>query len=141
VVAQVILVYNFGYVVTQVTDGVKVSVETFYQPEYSRPAVNEYMFAYRIRIENRSLHTVKLLSRHWFITDSASAGREVEGAGVVGKQPVIEPGASHTYVSGCQLNSEIGRMSGTYTMQRVMDGKEITVNIPAFDLVAPFKMN
>jgi ApaG protein len=127
--------------ITQVTEGVKVSVETFYQPEYSRPTVNEYMFAYRITIENRSLHTVKLLSRHWRITDSATANREVEGEGVVGKQPVIEPGASHTYVSGCQLNSEIGRMAGTYTMERVMDGKKLTVTIPSFDLVAPFKMN
>lgn len=118
-----------------------MTVETFYQPEYSRPSVNEYMFAYRITIENRSLHTVKLLSRHWFITDSANANREVQGDGVVGKQPVIEPGGAHTYVSGCQLNSEIGRMAGTYTMERVMDGRKFTVSIPAFDLVAPFKMN
>lgn len=127
--------------ITQVTEGVKVTVETFYQPEYSRPSVNEYMFAYRITIENRSLHTVKLLNRHWYITDSATANREVEGEGVVGKQPVIEPGASHSYVSGCQLSSEIGRMAGTYTMERVMDRKKITVSIPAFDLIAPFRMN
>jgi ApaG protein len=127
--------------ITQVTEGVKVTVETFYQPEYSRPSVNEYMFAYRITIENRSLHTVKLLNRHWYITDSATANREVEGEGVVGKQPVIEPGSSHSYVSGCQLSSEIGRMAGTYTMERVIDRKKITVSIPAFDLVAPFRLN
>jgi len=127
--------------VTHVTEGVKVTVETFYQPEYSRPNVNEYMFSYRITIENRSLHTVKLLKRHWYITDTATSNREVEGDGVVGKQPVLEPGAIHQYVSGCQLGSEIGRMRGTYTMQRVMDRKEFEVQIPPFELITPGKMN
>lgn len=127
--------------VTEVTQGVQITVEAFYQPEYSRPSVNEYMFAYRVTIENRSLQTVKLLRRHWYITDAARANREVEGEGVIGKQPVIEPGATHKYISGCQLSSDIGRMHGTYTMQKINGGRRFEVNIPAFQLIAPFKLN
>jgi ApaG protein len=127
--------------ITKITEGVKISVETFYQDEYSQPLNNEFMFAYRITIENGSDRTVKLLRRHWYIFDSCGITREVEGEGVVGLQPVIEPGKSHQYVSGSHLKTEMGCMHGTYLMERMVDGKQFYVNIPEFQLVAPFKLN
>jgi ApaG protein len=127
--------------ITHITEGVKISVETFYQPDYSQPLNGEYMFAYRIIIQNESEFTVKLLRRHWHIFDSNGALREVEGEGVIGQQPVIEPQQSHQYVSGCHLKTEMGKMHGTYLMERIIDGKFFYVNIPEFQLTAPFKLN
>jgi ApaG protein len=127
--------------ITNVTEGVKISVETFYQPDYSQPMNSEYMFAYRIIIQNESEFTVKLLRRHWYINDSNGALREVEGEGVIGQQPVIEPQQSHQYVSGCHLKTEMGKMHGTYLMERIIDGKFFYVTIPEFQLIAPFKLN
>ena len=127
--------------VAQITDGVKVSVETIYQPEYSNPSNEHFMFAYRIQIENLSPYTVQLMSRHWHIFDSNGSRREVEGEGVVGQQPVISPGEIHEYVSGCNLQTDMGTMHGSYEMRRMLDDERITVNIPKFDLIAPFKLN
>ena len=126
--------------VTSITEGVKVSVETYYYPEHSIPHNREYVFAYRITIENRSPHTIQLLNRHWFIYDSFIR-REVKGAGVIGQQPVLEPGESHQYISGCNLTTEIGKMFGAFTMTRVHDGSRFLVNIPAFLMVVPHKLN
>lgn len=127
--------------VTEITEGVKVTVHTAYQAEYSSPSHSHFVFTYKIKIENHSQQTVQLLKRHWFIHDSQSIVREVEGEGVVGLQPVLEPGESHEYVSGCNLKTELGKMHGTYLMERVVDGKQFKVNIPAFTLVAPYKLN
>lgn len=127
--------------VQQVTNGVSVSVETFYQTAQSNPLNSEYLFAYRITIENLSGVPVQLLTRHWYIVDSNGSNREVEGEGVVGEQPMIEPGESYQYVSAANLQSEIGKMYGTYNMVSLYDKKGFTVNIPEFQLVAPFKMN
>src|SRR4029077_17386143 len=126
---------------TSVTNGVRVNVETFYQPEYSQPMNHEFMFAYRITIKNESDYTVKLLRRNWEVVDSNGITREVEGEGVIGQQPVIEPGQVHQYVSGSHLRTEIGKMYGFYTMERVIDGKLFKVTIPEFQLLAPFKQN
>ncbi|GIV33958.1 MAG: Co2+/Mg2+ efflux protein ApaG [Chitinophagales bacterium] len=127
--------------ITHVTHGIRISVETFYQQDYSNPVNWEYMFAYRITIENTSSFTVKLLKRYWKIFDSIGELKEIEGVGVVGKQPILKPGESHQYVSGCSLRSEVGRMSGNYLMQRLDDGKLFRVIIPEFELVAPLKLN
>ncbi|EKB47150.1 MULTISPECIES: Co2+/Mg2+ efflux protein ApaG [Cytophagales] len=127
--------------VSEVTQGVKVSVETEYQPEYSSPGQMHFVFTYRITIENNSQYTVQLLRRQWFIHDANNTNREVEGEGVVGQQPVLEAGQSHTYVSGCNLKSGIGKMFGTYLMERVLDGKKFRVKIPEFTMIAPFKLN
>ncbi len=127
--------------VAQITDGVKVSVETTYQPEYSNPANEHFMFAYRIEIENLSGYSIQLLRRHWNIFDSNGSHREVEGEGVVGQQPIIEPGEIHEYVSGCNLQTDMGTMHGTYEMVRLVDNETFFVNIPKFDLIAPFKLN
>jgi ApaG protein len=127
--------------VTEITAGVKVSVETFFQPAHSDVLQSTYIFAYRISIENDSEYAIKLLRRHWHITDAYSFKREVEGEGVVGEQPVIEPGSKYQYVSGCDLKTEIGRMHGTYEMERQTDGRLFEVKIPMFEMVAPFKLN
>lgn len=130
--------------VTEITKGVRVSVETFYQDDYSNPVAGEFIFAYRVTIENASEHTLKLLGRHWYIYDTAlppGTFREVEGEGVVGQQPVLAPMQTYQYVSGCNLKSEIGRMHGTYTMERVGDSKLLEVIIPEFELVATLKLN
>ena len=127
--------------ITQITNNVQVSVETYYQPGQSNPLSHEFMFAYRIVIDNFSNRSVRLLNRHWYIFDSCGIHREVQGEGVIGKRPLIEPSGSYEYVSGCNLRSEIGRMHGTYLMQRPSDGGCFTVIIPKFLLIAPFKLS
>ena len=127
--------------VSKVTEGVKVSVESFFQPDYSNPVNGEYMFAYRVTIENNNTYPVKLLRRHWYIFDSNADQREVEGEGVVGVQPQINPGDQYQYISGCNLRTEMGKMYGTYQMQNLADKQDFEVNIPVFHMVVPFKMN
>ena len=127
--------------VSKISEGVKISVETFYQQDYSNPLQSEFMFAYRITIENHNNYPVKLLSRHWYILDSNGEHREVEGEGVVGMQPVISPGEEYQYISGCNLHTEMGRMHGTYLMENLHTKQLFEVNIPAFEMIAPFKYN
>ncbi len=127
--------------VTAITEGIKIIVENNYQPEYSSPAHFHFVFTYKIRIENHSDYTIQLKRRHWFIHDANNSLKEVEGEGVIGQQPVLEPGQIHEYVSGCNLRSGIGRMYGTYQMERIVDGKKLTVRIPEFTLIVPFLQN
>lgn len=127
--------------VTEITQGVKVSVETEYQPSYSSPSQFHYVFTYRITIENQSEYTIQLLRRHWKISDAGFNQRDVEGEGVVGQQPVLEPGQIHQYVSGCNLKSGIGKMVGTYQMERIVDGVKFEVAIPEFTMIAPIRLN
>lgn len=127
--------------VTAITDGVKISVETIYQDEHSNPANEHYMFAYRIEVENLSAHAIQLMRRKWFIFDSNGTIREVEGEGVVGVQPVIKPGDSYSYVSGCNLKTDIGSMRGSYTMHNLVIEKSFKVDIPEFQLIVPYKLN
>lgn len=126
---------------TTTTQGVTVSVTTNYLPDYSSPGQEHYVFAYKIDIRNDSEYTVKLLRRHWYIYDANGVVREVEGEGVVGQQPVLEPGDSHQYVSGCNLKTGLGKMRCTYQMERLADGREFTVEIPEFTLVVPYRLN
>lgn len=127
--------------ITATTEGVKVSVATEYQPQYSSAAQTHYVFTYRIRIENNSENTVQLLRRHWTIFDSNGTIREVEGEGVVGLQPVLEPGEAHEYVSGCNLKTTMGKMTGTYLMERIIDGNRFRVAVPEFTMVVPYRLN
>ena len=127
--------------VSKVTEGVKISVEQFYQPEYSNPVMGEYMFAYRVTIENNNSFAVQLLKRHWWIVDSNADNREVEGDGVIGVQPVITPGEKYQYISGSNLKSELGVMTGTYLMENLVSKQRFEVKIPAFQMEAPFKRN
>ncbi len=123
------------------TEGIKVSVLTLYQPEYSNPFEEHFVYSYKIAIENHSDYTIQLMRRHWLIFDSNGTMREVEGEGVIGQQPVLEPGEVHEYVSGCNLRTSMGKMVGTYTMERMVDGKRFKVEIPEFVMIPPFKLN
>jgi ApaG protein len=127
--------------ISKISEGVEISVESFYQADYSNPSNNEFMFAYRITIENHNNYSIKLLRRRWNIFDSNGENRDVEGEGVVGVQPVLQAGKQFQYVSGCNLRSEMGRMSGNYEMENLNTKKVFQVNIPPFDLIAPLKMN
>lgn len=125
---------------TRITNGIKISVETFYQAEYSRPMEGKFIFAYRITIENMGAQTAQLMRRHWYIYDSNGTVREVEGEGVIGVQPILTPQATHQYVSWCHLFSDVGKMSGYYSFVR-QDGEMFKVDIPEFSMCTPFKMN
>ncbi|WP_341225590.1 Co2+/Mg2+ efflux protein ApaG [uncultured Arcticibacterium sp.] len=127
--------------VTAVTEGIKVSVKTKYQPYYSSVRQMNFVFAYEISIENNSQYTIQLLKRHWHIVDANGYKREVKGDGVIGVQPIIEPGQNHKYVSGCNLTTMLGKMYGTFLMERQLDGKRIEVDIPEFNLMTPFSQN
>jgi len=125
----------------KITNGVNVSVESFYQPEYSNPITHEFMFAYRITIKNNNSFPIRLLRRQWYIFDSNASHREVEGDGVVGVQPLIKPGEQYQYVSGCNLKTEYGKMHGFYVLENFNSKLQFQVKIPTFEMVVPFKMN
>jgi ApaG protein len=127
--------------VSQISKGIKISVETYYQPENSNPVNGEFMFAYRITIENNNDFPIQLLRRHWFIYDSNGTVREVEGEGVVGVQPIIPTGKSYQYISGCNLKSEIGKMHGTYLVQNMHTKQLFDAEIPSFQMTTGFKLN
>lgn len=118
------------------TQGVVVRVAVSYLPEQSEPHRGRWFWAYHIRIENEGTQTVQLLTRHWVITDGRGARHSVEGEGVVGEQPLIEPGASYDYVSGCPLTTPTGAMQGSYRMVGA-DGESFDAAIPKFALTAP----
>ena len=126
---------------SKISGGVKVSVETFYQPEYSNPMNSEFMFAYRITLENHNPFPIKLHRRNWHIFDSNGSHREVEGEGVVGVQPTIETGESYQYVSGCNLRTEMGKMNGSYQMENLNNKAMFQVDIPSFEMIVPMKNN
>lgn len=124
-----------------VTYGIEISVQTRYYSPQSDPHRNQYFFVYEITITNKSEFTVQLLKRHWDITDGFGEKREVDGDGVVGETPVLEPGESFSYNSGCDFATEIGKMSGYYVMQKQMDQSEFNVLIPEFIMMIPAKLN
>ncbi|UJP64494.1 Co2+/Mg2+ efflux protein ApaG [Mongoliitalea daihaiensis] len=122
--------------VSATTEGVQVTVETTYQADFSNPQQHHFVFTYKVTIENKSDSTVKLLKRHWEIHDAGDQLKIVQGDGVVGRKPTLEPGQLHEYVSGCNLKSGLGKMSGTYLMEVIKTGKLIEVEIPEFQLIA-----
>lgn len=131
---------------TQITQGIKISIKTF--PLDANPLSNpfgaqpeKYFFSYRIKIENLSRDTVQLLKRHWEIFDSSCDYKEVSGDGVVGAKPVLKPGDVYEYESFCGFVTEIGKMKGSYLMERKSDGKLFTVSVPVFEMYMPFRMN
>jgi len=119
-----------------ITDGITVRVAVNFLPEQSRIEAGKWFWVYHIRIENDSAHTVQLLTRHWRIKDGRGEVNHVDGDGVVGEQPVLQPGQAHDYVSGCPLTTPTGSMEGHYTFRRD-DGVTITADIPFFPLSAP----
>ncbi|WP_338467788.1 Co2+/Mg2+ efflux protein ApaG [Novosphingobium sp. ZN18A2] len=118
------------------THGVTVRVAVNFLPEQSRVEAGKWFWVYHIRIENASDEAFTLVTRHWRITDGRGVVNFVDGEGVVGDQPRLEPGESHDYVSGCPLGTSHGSMEGHYTMRRD-DGSLFEVAIPFFPLAAP----
>ncbi len=118
------------------TQEISVSVEPIYLEDQSSPEDSQFMWAYHVRIDNKGAQSVQVLSRYWRITDSIGRIQEVRGAGVVGEQPVIEPGGSYEYTSGTPLPTPSGIMLGTYGV-RTADGQEFDIEIPAFSLDSP----
>lgn len=115
---------------------VDVSVETRFLAEQSQPEHNRFAFAYTITVQNNGDLPAKLLSRHWVITDGDGQVEEVRGDGVVGQQPLIQPGQSHTYTSGTVMTTKVGNMQGTYQML-AEDGKRFDAVIAPFRLAVP----
>ena len=126
---------------TFITKGIRISVAPTYRPEQSSPEEEKYVFSYEIIIENRSPQVVQLRRRHWFIFDSVGVRREVEGEGVVGEQPTLKPGEKFKYQSWCPLVSGVGKMHGTFLMEREDTGEHFKVHIPEFHLIFPIRMN
>ena len=119
-----------------VTRNIEVTVSPRFLPERSSTAESRYFWAYTIEISNRSDTTVQLKTRHWRITDAVGQLQEVRGPGVVGEEPVLEPGASFTYTSGVPLPTPSGFMAGTYGMI-TPEGERFEIEIPAFSLDSP----
>ena len=122
-----------------VTQGVAVTVSSRYIAEQSSPADRRYVFAYTVRIENAGARPTQLRSRHWVITDGAGKVEEVKGPGVIGKQPLLEPGEAFEYTSGCVLRTAHGTMHGTYQMTSDDGGFDAT--IAPFALALPHSLN
>ncbi len=123
-----------------VTRGVRVRVKSQFSPERSSPAARQWFFLYTVTITNEGTETVQLVTRHWIITDGDGQVEEVRGPGVVGQQPVLRPGESFTYTSGCPLSTAIGTMEGTYQMV-TPDGDAFDAEIAAFILSEPYTVH
>ncbi|WP_107038822.1 Co2+/Mg2+ efflux protein ApaG [Brumimicrobium mesophilum] len=128
-----------------ITKGIKITVNALFRSDLTQLDKNLYFFNYSIKIENLSHNRVQLISRHWKIMDSLAPTRIVEGQGVIGEQPTLEPGETHIYTSGCDLSSGIGFMEGYYNFVTINDQGEQTstfkVNVPRFILEYNGKLN
>lgn len=118
------------------TEDITVRVAVNFMAEQSEPETGRWFWVYHIRLENGSDDTVQLLSRHWRITDGRGMVNHIDGEGVVGESPVLAPGDTHDYVSGCPLTTPHGTMEGFYTFAR-RNGEPLEVRIPFFPLSAP----
>ncbi|WP_298549114.1 Co2+/Mg2+ efflux protein ApaG [uncultured Aquimarina sp.] len=127
--------------VEQITRGIKISVDTTFEGTFFKNYKIHFAFGYRITIENQSKDSVQLTSRFWEIKDALSSTEIVEGEGVIGKKPVLKPGESHTYNSGCLLSSPFGAMKGHYNMVNFTSTRKFKVIIPSFKLSSPFALN
>lgn len=127
------------------TAPVNVAAKSIYEPSYSKPLENIYVFSYLIKIKNEGKRQVQLMSRQWVITDAAGQARIVEGEGVVGQQPVIQPGQTYEYTSWLQLETPMGAMEGHYVMEEQTSGQQRRVvflaNIPKMIHIAPELLN
>jgi len=123
-----------------VTRGVRVRVYSEYAPERSQPSKNQWFFLYTITIANEGTGSVQLLTRHWVITDATGHVEEVRGPGVVGKQPILKPGESFEYTSGCPLTTPFGTMEGTYQMVDEK-GDRFDAAIAPFTLSEPYTVH
>jgi len=122
---------------SDVTEDIRVSVQSYFLDEQSNPSEGQFVWAYRIQIENEGKGSVRLLNRHWIITDGDGSTKEVIGEGVIGEQPLIEPGARFIYTSGSPLCYPSGFMHGSYEMEDT-SGRCFKVTVPAFSLDSPY---
>lgn len=127
--------------VTQITRGIKISVLTSFEGTFFKNYKMHFAFSYEITIENHSKDSVQLISRHWEIFDSLKDLEVVDGEGVVGKKPVLKPGETHSYSSGCLLSSPFGAMKGYFNMVNFTSTRNFRVIVPTFRLSAPFAIN
>lgn len=127
--------------VTQITRGIKISVTTSFEGTYFKNHKIHFAFSYEITIENHSKDSVQLISRHWEIFDSLNDVEVVDGEGVVGKKPVLKPGETHTYNSGCLLSSPFGAMRGYFNIINFTSTRNFKVIVPTFKLSAAFALN
>jgi len=127
--------------VQQITSGIKISVVTTFEGSFYKNYKIQYAFGYTVTIENQSKDSVQLNARHWEILDALNNLEIVSGEGVIGKKPVLKPGESHTYTSGCLLSSPFGAMHGHFNMVNFTTTKKFKVTIPSFKLSAPFAIN
>lgn len=127
--------------VQQVTRGIKISVVTTYEGSFYKNYKIQYAFGYTVTITNQSKDSVQLNARHWKILDALNNVETFSGEGVIGKKPVIQPGESYTYNSGCLLTSPFGAMQGHYSMVNFTTTKKFKVTIPTFKLSAHFAVN
>lgn len=135
-------IWHHTYMFTSdaVTRGIKVHVESEYAPDRSQPSQNQWFFLYTITITNEGGETAQLVTRHWIITDGTGRVEEVRGDGVVGRQPVLAPGESFTYTSGCPLQTPFGVMEGTYQMV-TQGGERFDAKIAPFTLSEPYTVH
>lgn len=124
-----------------ITRGVRVIVTPEYLPEQSLPDADRWLFAYHVVLRNEGRETVQLLNRHWVITNGEGEVDEVRGAGVIGQQPELEPGAEFHYTSGCPLDTPVGTMHGEYEMRLVATGETFEAHIAPFRLAVPAALN
>ena len=124
-----------------VSEEINVEVVTRFQPEYSKPKENQYLFAYQITITNHNSFPVQLLSRKWMIKEASGKQTIVNGEGVVGKMPILQPGESFQYVSCCPLESPIGTMEGHYKFINLDNEEQFISLIPKFSLLYPYVLN
>ncbi|WP_031428129.1 Co2+/Mg2+ efflux protein ApaG [Flavimarina sp. Hel_I_48] len=127
--------------VEQITKGIRISVTSHFEGTFYKEQQINFAFGYNITIENQSPHSVQLLSRHWEILDALNIMEIVDGKGVIGQQPILQPGELHTYSSGCLLSAPFGAMRGYYTMTNFTTGNTFKVRIPTFKLHSPFALN
>ncbi len=125
------------YTSDAVTRSIRVHVTARYSPQHSDPTQKQWFFLYTVEITNDSSDIAQLLSRHWIITDANKHVEEVRGQGVVGKQPILRPGESFRYTSGCPLSTPFGSMRGTYHMV-TQGGEAFDIEIAAFALTEPY---
>jgi ApaG protein len=127
--------------IEQITSGIKIKVETNFEGNFYKNNKMLFAFGYQITIQNISTDPVQLISRYWIIKDALNHTETVSGEGVIGKKPILQPGESHIYNSGCLLTSPVGAMKGNYEMVNFTTNNSFKVNIPSFKLNAPYALN
>jgi len=127
--------------IEQITSGIKISVQTHFESSFYKDYKINYSFGYEVTIENKNDFPVQLSSRSWIIFDALNYVKSIKGKGIIGKQPILQPGELHIYNSGSVLYSPFGAMKGHYNMVNLITNQKFKVTIPSFELFVPFSIN